>query len=54
MSVQGLLADLPRQGDSWTSGRRDAWFDAFRFILDYAYPVDDSPSAAPAADPEGG
>jgi hypothetical protein len=39
----GLLQQIPRGNDTWTTKRRDDFLNAFRAVLDFTVPVDDSP-----------
>jgi hypothetical protein len=47
----GLLHQIPRDGDAWTTSRRDAFMQAFTAVLDFTIPVDDQAPSRPA--PEG-
>lgn len=40
----GLLHEIPKPGDSWTSDRRDSFLKAFEAILDFTIRVDDTPA----------
>lgn len=42
-AIAGLLQEIPRRGASWTSARRDDFLAAFRALLDFSVPVDDTP-----------
>ena len=48
----GLLQQIPRDGASWTSTRRDDFLHAFGAVLDFSVPVDDSPPAEDTDDAE--
>jgi Family of unknown function (DUF5343) len=41
-SITGLLRDLPKDGNAWSSDRREAWLETFKVVLNYAFPIDDS------------
>lgn len=47
-ALVGLLQQIPRAGQSWTTARRDAFVAAFSAVLDYTVSVDDTPPT-PAA-----
>lgn len=40
----GLLREIPRSGETWTSDRRNAFIKAFEAILDFTIRVDDNPN----------
>lgn len=49
----GLLHEIPKPGDSWTSNRRDSFLKAFEAILDFTTRVDDTPpQVAQSEEPE--
>lgn len=48
----GLLQQIPRDGRSWTSDRREAFVKAFEGVLDFSVPVDDNPPATEADEQE--
>lgn len=39
--IAGLLASLPRSGESWTKVDRNRFVATFSAVLDFCYPVDD-------------
>jgi hypothetical protein len=39
----GLLQQIPTGGRTWTTTTRDRFLEAFRAVLDFSVPVDDSP-----------
>lgn len=42
----GLLKQIPSNGVTWTTRRRDAFLQAFGAVLDFSVPVDDNPPVA--------
>ena len=46
----GLLHQIPRNGGSWTTQRRDAFLAAFTAVLNFSVQVDDNPVAATPVD----
>lgn len=46
----GLLHQIPRNGGSWTTARRDDFLRAFGAVLDFSVPVDNNPTPAPMDD----
>ena len=38
-ALAGLLASLPKNGMSWTKGKRDSFINAFSTVLDFVYPI---------------
>jgi hypothetical protein len=40
-ALQGLLASLPRYGQSWSKRDRDRFVHTFGAVLDFCFPVDD-------------
>ena len=49
-ALGGLLADLPRQGASWTKDRRDKFIAAFGVLVDYCFPIAAAEPEANTAD----
>lgn len=47
----GLLQQIPRDGKTWSTARRDAFMAAFTAVLDFTIPLDDSPATHEGADP---
>jgi hypothetical protein len=41
-AIQGLLASLPKEGESWTSKRRDAFHTTFGAVIDFCFPINDT------------
>jgi hypothetical protein len=46
----GLLRQIPRDGASWTSVRREEFMNAFAAVLDFSVPVNDEPVIDEIAD----
>tara|TARA_R110002110_G_scaffold18688_14_gene78373 strand:+ start:188 stop:907 length:720 start_codon:yes stop_codon:yes gene_type:complete len=51
--ILGMLARLPVEGESWTSQKRKSFLDAFGPVLDFCFPIDDTPDEKAASQGDG-
>lgn len=51
-ALSGLLASLPKQGESWTEDEHDAFLNTFQAVLSFCYPPKPAGSAKPEVSQE--